>query len=385
MSNNIPSLLLSCEELGLAREYAVGGGENPNVVEYRGEGREVIVISDLHMGGGIGTDGRYNGTENFFCDGAFRRFIDSMRRQLTPGNGMLVINGDVVDFLRIVDLPESEEDFLLWQQQLAEIGITKSTSELRTSITQKERDFGFKTHDFKSAWRLWRATVGHHEFFAALAQWIGDGHRLILVKGNHDLEWYWLAVRNALRLELAKMVADTLGEELYPTLKERVLPNLDFIDDAVVIDSDLYIEHGHRYDRYTFVVGEAVLPSGQELNIPFGSFFNRYLLNKLENAYPYLDNIRPREDLLPFLIRERFPLAVRVLFAHIPFMLRIIPKNYYRYMFSRFLAVVLAIVVPVVIGMIVLYTQLPGIFASLLNPPPARRAPPCGAGSARRH
>lgn len=368
--NDIPSLLLNCEGLGLAKEYAVGGGENPQVVTYHGEGREVIVISDLHMAAGTGADGRYEGTENFFCDGAFARFVDYLRREIEPGKGLLAINGDVIDFLRIINLPESEEEFLLWRERLAEIGISKSTEELRASISQKERDFGFKTHDFKSAWRLWRAVEGHYDFFAALARWLSDGHKLVLIKGNHDLEWYWLAVRNALRLEMGKMIAAMLGEELQTALREHVLPNLDFIDDAVVIDSDLYIEHGHRYDRYTFVVGDAVWGSGGELNIPFGSFFNRYLLNGLESVYPYLDNIRPRENLLPFLIRERFPLAIRVLFAHIPFMLRIIPKNYYSYMFSRFLTVALAILVPVVIGIIVLYTQLPGIFGALFNPPP---------------
>lgn len=371
MHTEIPSLLLNCERSGLAREYAVGGGELPHVVRYDGEGRQVVLISDLHMAAGTGADGRYEGTENFFCDGAFSRFIDYLRREIAPGNGLLVINGDVIDFLRIIELPESEEDFLLWKERLAEIGIEKTVGELRGSISQKERDFGFKTHDFKSAWRLWRAVEGHHEFFAALARWTGDNQKTVLVKGNHDLEWYWPAVRNALRLEMAKMIARTRGEDLRETLEKRVLPNLDFIDDAVVIDSDLYIEHGHRYDRYTFVLGEPTFGDAkEELNIPFGSFFNRYLVNGLEAVYPYLDNIRPRENLLPFLIRERFPLAIRVLFAHIPFMLRIIPKSYYSYMFKRFLTVALAIVVPVAIGIVVLATQLPDIFHSLTAPAP---------------
>src|SRR2546427_1927017 len=49
-----------------------------------------------------------------------------------------------------------------------------------------------------------------------------------------------------------------------------------------------------------------VLKGGLELNLPFGSFFNRYLLNRIELVFPYLDNVRPRQNLLPMLFEKDF-------------------------------------------------------------------------------
>ena len=360
-------LLLQCEENGMATEYVVGGGKHPLIVEYDGQGCEVTVVSDLHIAAGVDDNARYGGTENFFSDDAFARFIGHLRQNTARGNGLLVINGDFIDFIRIVDLPRSEEDFAEWQDNLNEIGINRSAGELQASITSKEQVFGFKTHDYKSAWRLWRAAKGHPLFFDALAGWLGDGHRLMILKGNHDLEWYWLAVRNALRIDLGKRLASATGADLETTLREHILPNIHFIDDAVVIDTDLYIEHGHRYDKYTYVVGSPVLPGGEELNIPFGSFFNRYLLNRLEGVYPYMDNVHPRQDLLPMLIREHFPLAMQVIFRHIPFMALVIPKRYYQYMFSRFLSMVFVLLLPLIAGALILVWQQPEILGGLLG------------------
>jgi hypothetical protein len=112
----------------------------------------------------------------------------------------------------------------------------------------------------------------------------------------------------------------------------------------------------------------------EQLNIPFGSFFNRYLLNRLEGVYPYLDNVRPRDNVLPLLFRERFFLGVRVLFEHVPLIVNTVPKRYFHYMFRRFLLFVLALLAPVVALVILqwpLVKELAGHF--LGTPKPATR------------
>jgi hypothetical protein len=63
--------------------------------------------------------------------------------------------------------------------------------------------------------------------------------------------------------------------------------------------------------------------------------------------YPFLDNVRPTTNILPLLIRERLPLALKVLFKHVPFVFRIIPKGYYRYMFSQVFWLFLLVILPV--------------------------------------
>lgn len=329
MNGEIAAILLHCEERGAAPPYG-----DPKV-KITSQGRDVFVVSDLHLAAGKRSDGTYFGTENFFVDGSFERFLRFAHEAAGARGAVLVINGDFVDFLRIAKVPRRDEEFRAWEEILRRIGIPKTAPELRASVSPREEVYGLKTNDYKSVWQLAAAVEGHARLFDALAGWLARGHELVIVKGNHDLQWYWPAVRNHLRVVLADRVARQTGEDPAPVLEQKVLPRVLFADNALLIDEEFYIEHGHRYDKYCHVVGGPLLANGQELNIPFGSFFNRYLLNRIELAYPFLDNVRPRENLLPLLFREHFFLAVRVLFQHLPFALKLIPKRYYRYMFAR--------------------------------------------------
>ena len=347
----IARLLLRCEDAGgPAQEYVRSDPDNPKPpVPIDSRGDEVFVVSDLHLADGQSEDGRYDGSENFFCDSSFRRLLSQAHGNLKSTNAILIINGDFIDFLRITYIPRGDSQFTEWQQILERIGIKKAIAELKSSISKRELSYGLKTNDYKSVLRLDIAVNGHTEFFEALAQWLGSGHRLIIVKGNHDLEWYWQPVRNYLRLALARRLAAQLSStDIKDVLENRVLPKITFIDDSLVIDEDIYIEHGHRYDKYAHVVGPSTLNNDdQELNIPFGSFLNRYVLNNIELNYPFLDNIRPSTNILPLLIRERLPLALKLLFKHVPFVFLIIPKGYYRYMFSQVFWLFLLVIVPV--------------------------------------
>lgn len=359
MDNNdsIARLLLSCENSGKVRPY----GEP--LVELSANGEEVIVVSDLHICSGLTKDRTYMGTENFFADGSFMRFIDHLSGR--PGNKkLLVINGDFLDFLRNIMRPETEDDFDRWSRELAAIGIRKSVPELKASIVKKEITYGLKTDDYKSVWKLMTMADGHAEVFRALGKWLGGGNRIAVVKGNHDLEFYWPAVRNYFRLILSREIvgAGTSGQE--QILEGTILPNLFFIDDRMVLDGEFYIEHGHRYDKYSRVLGRAVLDNGKELNIPFGSFFNRYLINRVELAYPFIDNVRPGGNILPLLMKQRFFLGLKLLFLHIPFMLRIIPKGYYEYMFRKVMTQMLALLVPAALVAFLIIHNFPNITQS---------------------
>jgi hypothetical protein len=90
------------------------------------------------------------------------------------------------------------------------------------------------------------------------------------------------------------------------------------------------------------------MPNRVELNIPFGSFLNRYLLNKLEAVFPFLDNVRPRNKILPLLLRDHLPLGISVFFRYIPFMVKLIPKGYFSYMFGKFLAFAVPLLVLII-------------------------------------
>ncbi len=332
-------------------------------------GAEIVVVSDLHVAAGRKPDGTYYGTENFFADAAFQRFMRTTLKRLESRPAIMVINGDLIDFLRVNEYPATEQELADWRDVLQTLGIHKTVDDLRNSISKRERKYGLQTNDYKAVWQLSIVARGHAPLFEALAEWLAAGNRLVIVKGNHDLQFIWPAVRNYLRVELARRIRTS--ESLPKILSELVGPNLIFVDDTLLIDDVFYLEHGHRYDKNAWPVGNAILDNGEELNIPFGSFFNRYLLNRIELAYPFIDNVRPTVNILPLLIRERFPLAMKLIFCHIPFAIEIIPKKYFRYIFGRFLLMVAALGIPFLIAVIYLLSAVPQLKDFLTGIPTA--------------
>lgn len=347
--------MLTADLLNTSEEIAYG----EKMMKISSRKKDIIVISDLHLAAGLNNNGNYDGTENFFADEAFSRFLNYLNHKPETQTFLLIINGDFIDFLRIRNIPESEGDFLIWKQALADVGINKSVEELKKSITKKELDFGLKTNDYKSIWKLLISSQGHNKIFRRIALWLLNKNDLIIVKGNHDLEWYWKPVRDYFRVLMAEYIAENENIPVTGVLKEIVIPHITFADDSLIIDNKIYIEHGHRYENFTTVDGTPVLENGVELNLPFGSFFNRYLINRIELAYPHIDDVRPRQKILPLLLQERFPLAVKMLFYYVPFALQVIPKRQYKYALRYLFQFLLIIGFPVIITAIAVYKGLP--------------------------
>ena len=339
----------------ILREWADQGVAVSHPLQLSSGGSRAIVVSDLHVADGKREDGTYGGTENFFSDEAFARFLAYMDqgKRVPDESLLLVANGDVVDFVRITRVPSSDRDFQVWSDLLRAIGVALTPEELRKSIYDQEREFGLGTKPPKAVWKLATVAVGHPLLFAALAQWLKRGHRLVIVSGNHDVEWYWREVRDYTRALLASLADGDPADNL-----RSFLPRIGFGHDGVLIDGQYFAEHGHQYDRFTEVVGGPLLKDGTTLNLPFGSFFNRYLINRVELSYPYVDNVRPQKALLAFLVRHNFPLALKLLLYHAPLAIRVIPKFYFRYIFGRALSFLLAVGVPVVIAIVLIGRDL---------------------------
>lgn len=328
------------------------------LVEINSGGKGIFVISDLHLAAGINSSNNYEGTENFFADQSFVRFIDHIEKKNPAGKSILVINGDFIDFLRICEYPESDKHFTDWEEMLDVIGIQKPQNELRNSIVKKEKTFGLRTDDYKSVWKLHICISGHRALFERLALWINNGNQLIITKGNHDLEWYWAAVQNYLQYYLARLLSQKLHVPIDETLS-LVTSKTTFADHSIIIDKKIYIEHGHCYENTTAVKGNTLSDNKQELNLPFGSFFNRYLINKIELVYPFVDNVRPRENILLVLFRERFPLALKMIFYYVPFTLLLIPKKMWWEVFKYALTFIFIIILPLAITGFAIYKSLP--------------------------
>ncbi len=396
--NSYTELLVNCEENGLAPKYSVDKDTykeqkssffkqslpiRTKPVKYELNGEEIFVVSDLHIASGRNYTGVYQGTENFFADDSFYRFLKYANEIKKTDNALLVINGDIFDFLRITNYPgevkeipfskrfkqalklnfvskkkkrfhrDAEKEYEEWHYELKKVGIKKTITELKQSISKKEMEYGLQTDPFKTIYKLIKIKTGHPAFISALSDWMKQGNKLLILKGNHDLELYFPDVRNYIRLMIAEAIYDIQSNQnIAEILKNIVLPGITFIDDSVEIDNDLYIEHGHRYDKFCMVLDNAILKDDpSELNLPFGSFFNRYLLNRIELFYPFLDNVRPSINVLSILLRENFALGLKIMFQYIPAFFKILSKKlrYGWFMFNRVFWFVLAVLLPFII------------------------------------
>ena len=258
----------------------------------------IVVASDLHLSAGReGATGGWDDLENFTADEAFGRWLSAEhgRLEASQWQGLLVLNGDVFDFLRVMRVPDTDGDFERWQKLLSALGPPWSREDLEP--TARERSHGLETHEHKTIWKLDILIRGHQPFFDALATWLGRGHAILIVIGNHDVELHWALVRDALRLALVRHGAP----------EAAVRQELAFVADAVVL-GNLHIEHGHEHERLTRVDGGPLRPNGK-IRLPFGSLINRYFVNHLERMNPFLDNMKPPTSAILALVGRR-PLSV---------------------------------------------------------------------------
>lgn len=400
----ISDILNNCESNGTAPRFVVQPDSykaqkttlfeqfkpvRTNPIELSTEGEEVFVVSDLHIAAGRNKVGVYKGTENFFADDSFYRFLNYAQSKSKLTGAILVINGDIFDFLRVTDYPgkvrelrpmrkiknalklkstsyssneNTEAEYIEWMSELSKVGILKTREELELSISDKESKYGLKTDHYKTIYKFIKIKNGHPVFFKALSEWMNAGNKIIILKGNHDIELYWLEVRNYLRLIIAEGFLSIQTEKsIEDILTNIVLPNITFIDDSIVIDNDFYVEHGHRYDKFCMILDKPALDkTPSEINIPFGSFFNRYLINRIELFYPFIDNVRPAGNVLPILLKENFPLGLKILFHQVLFLFKMLCKNfrYVGFMFNKIIWFILALLLPL-ISILVIYW--PGI------------------------
>jgi len=286
---------------------------------------EVLVASDFHLGSGrSGQEGTWDARENFLADSEARAWLRHHREEAARG-ALLVLNGDIFDFIRIDRIPESKTDFRAWADRLQRLGEEERAARLAELtdapdsewpwtrslvVSRKEEWFGLKAEDYKAVWKFHVMATGHATLFDGLAEWVGAGGGILFAKGNHDVELYWPLVRSAVREEIARRLP---GAE-----QTEAAARIGFSDRGVVLEN-LWIEHGHRYESTTAVLGAEVLEeSPGELNLPLGSFLNRYFLNRLERFDPTIDNVEPSHEALlamfrrhPFLMVVTYPRALR--------------------------------------------------------------------------
>lgn len=318
-----------------------------------------VVVSDLHLGPGKQTLTPHSYMhEDFFSDKVFADFLHKLDDE-RPCNSSskkwrLIINGDFFEFMQILCLPTPLYDEEQWN-----LGGGVTDTVPMTQDENEKRD-GLVTSELKSAWKLGKVGEGHPEFFKALAEFVWKGNDLVLVKGNHDVEFYWPKVRKKFvellndalvqkkdtQRDPQKVIAqkDTQDEILKKweesyffeneksiwTDKGTLKGTLQFCEEFYQ-DGPLYAEHGNQHDpankfrEFKYPVhplfpaaSDAKNNKGEALiEFPFGSIFVRYFFNEVEKYFSYADNIKPTTEALREISRRHPWQVIKILASRI--------------------------------------------------------------------
>jgi UDP-2,3-diacylglucosamine pyrophosphatase LpxH len=195
-------------------------------------------------------------------------------RELGGGRPVeLILNGDVFDFDTVIAVPTDAPAF--------EVSWLESTR-------------GLHPEEAKSAWKMRRILDHHPGLVEALRAWVAEGHELVFVIGNHDLELHWPAVQEALRARVA------------PDHPERLVVCELFR----LSGGDTLVTHGNQFDAYC-VCQDPVEPwvrnAGRtRVRMPFGNHCTRYIANGMGLINPHADSafIRPIGEYIRFFVRD---------------------------------------------------------------------------------
>ncbi len=163
---------------------------------------EHLVVSDLHISGG--------GHDDALVD-----FL-TWHHDHPPGDDRawrLIVAGDGIDFLHAsLDADEHTEE--------------RAIATLESIVAR------------------------HRETFAALAAFVGRGHELVFVGGNHDAELHWDGVRARLRGLLLELYVERLKGRTTDVAKiHAFFTRVRFCPWFFLEPGALYVEHGHQYDE----------------------------------------------------------------------------------------------------------------------------------------
>lgn len=278
---------------------------------------DLLIVSDLHLGEGRHPDTRkFSPKEDFFFDEEFARFLDYYCDQTRwPAKKWhLIINGDFFDFLQVTSYLDAPAQF---------------------SRDPKHPEYGLGCGEQETVYKLRKIMKGHRPFFEALAGFVAAGNVVTIGKGNHDVEFHYDAVRAAFLEELRALRAEKLARQASNDRArklERINGDAIFFTDWFYYEKGLlWVEHGNQYDelnnfKYWLAPLLPDLPGWDpkrkdEIDLPWGSLFVRYLFNRIETKEPFADNIKPQTRFVRWFLTRHPVKALRFLFRDGRYML----------------------------------------------------------------
>ena len=161
-----------------------------------------------------------------------------------------------------------------------------------------ERRYGFLPTPEKSTEKLAAIYRGHPVFFRALAWFVGHGHRIVFLRGNHDLELHWPSVQERIRECVAREYRAAFQDAMGYDARDLVLPDLG---ERIGFQPGwfyyrrgaFYAEHGCQHEMLNASPNpiRPVLPGNKWLlNPDVGGLGVVCFHNHLENTYPAWEN-----------------------------------------------------------------------------------------------
>jgi len=218
----------------------------------------ILVISDLHLGEQL----RPEGATATATEAALISFLNHHGDHRVQGRPWhLIVNGDLVDFIAICLMP-------------AEAKVVQG-------LDDDAHWYGVGGDSRAAHLKLAAVMERQPRVFQALARFVGLGHSLSLVMGNHDAAFHWPAVQDLLRHALAAHWAgNPLAHMPGARSQAQVLSAVEFHPWFWFEEGVAWIEHGHQYDPYcSFDDVLAPANAAGELDVNVGGAILTYVTN----------------------------------------------------------------------------------------------------------
>jgi UDP-2,3-diacylglucosamine pyrophosphatase LpxH len=223
-----------------------------------------VVISDIHLCELEREDGlwmRYR-QEAFSPDRELADMLEALREKVRGEELTLALNGDIFDF----DAPR---------------------------VIQKKSVFHDLPRTAENTVPSMRAILDDHPVFVdALGSVLADGHRIVLISGNHDVQLTLPEVRDLIRARLADAAEAAQAKLGRAEPRAALLARITFRAWFHRTADGIVIEHGNQYDPYCSF-RYPMAPFGRdphEIQPTLGSLTARNLLSRMGYFNPHVDS-----------------------------------------------------------------------------------------------
>lgn len=237
---------------------------------------DTVVVSDVHLGKIKKTGGlwkKYN-EARYAPDSALLKLFSKLTENHQDRLFEFVFNGDTFDFDNVhlpkLKLKEKFAKQIAWQR----LSTTKEVSVQKIRIIMDE----------------------HQGLFQGLAKLLAQGHAMVFVKGNHDMELTWPEVCEEIRNALLALAKPFIEHNKHNATKERpsvgaLASRIHFREWFHYKRDHYYLEHGSQYDPYT-VVKNILYPFTfmNSIELSYGSLTARLIASRLGFFNPHVED-----------------------------------------------------------------------------------------------